>query len=64
MSFKKSCSNVQRNKNIWASNLTSYQDSVEIIHWNNFQLQKVENSTPSRSYRSLQVSWNRNEKQK
>ena len=30
MSFKKSCSNVQKNKNMWASNLTSYQDSVEI----------------------------------
>ena len=36
----------------------------EILHWNNFHLQKVENSTPSRSYRSLKVSWNRNEKQK
>ena len=30
MSFKKSCSNVQKNKNIWASNRTSYQDSVKI----------------------------------
>ena len=30
MSFKKTCSNVQKNKNIWASNLTRYQDSVKI----------------------------------
>ena len=30
MSFKKSCSSVQKNKNIWASNLTSYEDSVKI----------------------------------
>ena len=30
MSFKKSCSNVQKNKNTWASSLTRYQDSVKI----------------------------------
>ena len=35
MSFKKSCSNVQKNKNIiWASNLTKYQDS-DTIRGNN-----------------------------
>ena len=67
MSFKKSCSNVQKNKNIWASNLTRYQDSVKIRRNNpleQFSLAEGRNSTPSRSYRSLQVSWNRNEKQK
>ena len=44
MSFKKSCSNVQKNKNIiWASNLTRYQDSVTIRGNNALEQFSLEN---------------------